>query len=540
MTGSTTDAMLRSLHAPTRNKYYYGKLLDVRALQMEQCYGLDKRWLLNRLALGSGVLCGLTVTAGADGISCISPGVAIDALGREIIVPAPVAVPPQLTDSRGVATGDPLTDGQITIYLCYTECDADLTSVAIADCDGATSAAAGTTVERYRIVVQAGLPGAEPAELTGSQRDAIFPTQPPNGFDRRIAAEQSLAVTCTDPPDATCVVLATVTLAGQGQPPTVDQFTYRAEVFSNTVLFELIAALADRVDACCASIHQSEQAISIVDGDAQTAEVATVLPAPVHLLVADSNGNAVTAAAVDLSTTDPDAALSLDGIAFDQTVSGVTDGSGVLTVQWRLGTAAGAQSFSAKLPADGATVTAHATATAVPAGPPVVERTEPVNGAQVATDWANQPQLTVTFDQAMDPQGLAKPDDWLRAWMFPINVDGQFSQGQRLKLAPGDPGEGSTSTFRAEPFEANRFVVVVMMRGSSPEIAAANSGLALDAEFAGTKLSQKQLDVLWATDSFQPTKAFMAAVRDGGGTLPSGDGTPGGKYFHGFLTGSPA
>ena len=266
------------------------------------------------------------------------PGVAIDALGREIIVPAPVAVPPQLTDSRGVATGDPLTDGQITIYLCYTECDADLTSVAIADCDGATRAAAGTTVERYRIVVQAGLPGAEPAELTGGQRDAIFPTQPPNGFDRRIAAEQSLAVTCADPPDATCVVLATVTLAGQGQPPTVDQFTYRAEVFSNTVLFELIAALADRVDACCASIHQSEQTISIVDGDAQTAEVATVLPAPVPLLVADSDAKPVAAAEVKLATTDPDGQLSLDGRSQSTaTVSRVTGVRRVRPVASRFG-----------------------------------------------------------------------------------------------------------------------------------------------------------------------------------------------------------
>ncbi len=34
----------------------------------------------------------------------------------------------------------------------------------------------------------------------------------------------------------------------------LDRFNYRTEVFSNTVLFELIAGLAARVDACCAEV----------------------------------------------------------------------------------------------------------------------------------------------------------------------------------------------------------------------------------------------------------------------------------------------
>ena len=61
-----TDAMTGSLHAPKRNKYFYGKLLDAAHMSLEQCYGIDKRRMLNRLALGPGVLCGLDVTAGAD------------------------------------------------------------------------------------------------------------------------------------------------------------------------------------------------------------------------------------------------------------------------------------------------------------------------------------------------------------------------------------------------------------------------------------------------------------------------------------------
>src|SRR5206468_11586399 len=48
---------LGTLTPPQRNKYFYGKLMDVPHFQMEQTYGNWKRWLLNRLALGEGVLC---------------------------------------------------------------------------------------------------------------------------------------------------------------------------------------------------------------------------------------------------------------------------------------------------------------------------------------------------------------------------------------------------------------------------------------------------------------------------------------------------
>src|ERR1700751_5957770 len=72
---------LRALTAPRRNNYFYGKRLDVPQFRMEQDYGKEKRWLLNRLALGKGVVCGLKVTA-ANSQLCVSPGVAIEGRGR--------------------------------------------------------------------------------------------------------------------------------------------------------------------------------------------------------------------------------------------------------------------------------------------------------------------------------------------------------------------------------------------------------------------------------------------------------------------------
>ena len=49
------------LETPERNRYFYGKLLDEASLRMEQSYFNQKRWMMNRLGLGSGVLCGLQV-----------------------------------------------------------------------------------------------------------------------------------------------------------------------------------------------------------------------------------------------------------------------------------------------------------------------------------------------------------------------------------------------------------------------------------------------------------------------------------------------
>jgi hypothetical protein len=343
-----TEALLRALREPRRNKYFYGKLLDVSHFQMEQCYGIDKRRLLNRLALGSGVLCGLSVIAGTDGTVCVSPGVAIDGYGREIVVSAPSVPirPDQPTDANGLPSGDKLTGGQSTVYLCYAECDAEPTAVYVSECDGVATTAASTTVERYRVIVRPGLPAGEPPSLTAAQRNAIFPGEPPPGYDRRIATEEALDITCPEPPEMPCVVLATVTLPADGAAQSVDNYTHRVEVFSNTVLFELIAALADRVDACCAALHPSAPQIAITDGDNQTAEVGRPLPDPVHLLVSAPDGNPVDAAEVTVATTDADAEVSVDGATFGPSVTAMTAADGVVTVEWRLGSTPGGKYFT--------------------------------------------------------------------------------------------------------------------------------------------------------------------------------------------------
>src|SRR5215467_1527080 len=85
---AAATALLGTLQSPTRNRYFYGKMLDAQHLTLEQNYYNRLRWMMNRLSLGSGVLCGLEINPPQpDGTTTINPGVAVDALGREIIVP---------------------------------------------------------------------------------------------------------------------------------------------------------------------------------------------------------------------------------------------------------------------------------------------------------------------------------------------------------------------------------------------------------------------------------------------------------------------
>jgi hypothetical protein len=90
-----------SLDGFRRNKYFYGKMMTVSDFEAEQAYMNRKRYLLNRLTIGSGILCGfedVKVTLDAtDSMVQIefgeAGGVAIDPCGHEIVMPANKKVP---------------------------------------------------------------------------------------------------------------------------------------------------------------------------------------------------------------------------------------------------------------------------------------------------------------------------------------------------------------------------------------------------------------------------------------------------------------
>lgn len=91
--------MNKSRYVPfERNRYFYGKLLTVRDFVSEQTYVTDKRRLTNRLLFGSGVVAGLQVVAVDEKSVSVETGVALDQLGREIVVPSPVTLKLSMLD----------------------------------------------------------------------------------------------------------------------------------------------------------------------------------------------------------------------------------------------------------------------------------------------------------------------------------------------------------------------------------------------------------------------------------------------------------
>jgi hypothetical protein len=82
-----------------RNNYFDGKTLSARDLLAEQRYFNEKRWLLNRTVFGWGVVCGLDVSVDGDCLT-VSPGLALDCCGHEVLVCERHTVHPQTVNEQ--------------------------------------------------------------------------------------------------------------------------------------------------------------------------------------------------------------------------------------------------------------------------------------------------------------------------------------------------------------------------------------------------------------------------------------------------------
>jgi hypothetical protein len=244
---------LRTLTAPVRNRYFYGKLLDAYHLELEQNYGSRKRWLLNRTVLGAGVVCGLQLAPTSDGKSLgLGPGVALDLLGREIVVPAASLPfnPRQPTDACGRPAGDSI-DGEGVVHLClaYHECDAEPVPVMAPSCGGGDACAASTVLEGYRVIVKAG-PAAAVAPVCDFTD--LFKS-PAGGGAPNIHPALVARVDEPCPPveGETCIVLAQVNLPAANDPILADMIdmTVRPIVYSNALLTDLILCAVQAASA---------------------------------------------------------------------------------------------------------------------------------------------------------------------------------------------------------------------------------------------------------------------------------------------------
>lgn len=261
--------------SPVRNRFFYGKAMGVMQFNLEQDYFNNKRWLLNRLVSGWGVVCGLNVTLGADNQSVVvGTGLAIDKCGREIVVCQPSGsfpLPPPLTpkpnpgpaaagaapaNGQGGADGGanpgagpviappppPPDCGDTGVYkhlsICYHECMTDPSPALGGDCDSQPLCAPGSIRERYSLKLSDGR--ICPASTTTSLPNVIS-----NGtlnYQALVSYVTNLPC-CANGTDC-CIPLANIQIPLQPQtytPGSID-ISIRPVVYTADLLYQLMLA----------------------------------------------------------------------------------------------------------------------------------------------------------------------------------------------------------------------------------------------------------------------------------------------------------
>lgn len=251
------------LKTPVRNHYFYGKLLDVFHLELEQKYFNSKRWLHNRLITGPGVVCGLRVElTDGDKYIVVRPGFAIDRCGREIIVaspskPYPLPECPPYDDSKKKGYQDQKRTKQqqepdqrpyycevpfAHVVLCYHECESDPTPAMAGDCETVSLCASGSVREQYSIEIRDGF---APKRESNFPRDILYGRE----INYRALVDY-LMDSCRPYPDDCCIPLANIELVegDYAWNPEIDN-SIRPIVYTNRLLWELIRSLATNEEA---------------------------------------------------------------------------------------------------------------------------------------------------------------------------------------------------------------------------------------------------------------------------------------------------
>lgn len=312
------------LAAFERNRYFYGMLVDVEHCVREQNFGIEKTCLLNRLLDGSGVVAGLGLAAdpNGEGRVLLQPGVAIDGLGRVLVVASPFSLAPrQPTDAQGEPTGDPLATGSVELRLVYAEELANPMPVLVPECDSPGLCAPTTIREGFRVLVR---PAAGPAAPPPGCSLGKFPLPPQPALHEALAAlvGQAVPAPAADP----SVLLGHVDLATGA----IDAVAGRSLVLSSARLYELILCLAERVQEV-----GNGRVLRYASGDGQRATGGEPLPAPLVVELLDGGGQPVAGELVRFQVTSGGGSM-----AAPQTT---TDPSGKAQMEWTLGPTAGAQ-----------------------------------------------------------------------------------------------------------------------------------------------------------------------------------------------------
>jgi hypothetical protein len=235
-----TSAQTADLRSPDRNKYFFGKMLDVVHFDIEQDYFNYKRSLINRLVIGYGVVCGLNVILRNGGV-VVTPGFAIDRWGREIIVPGEtkpfdLPTPPPPKEQQPESGDCAENDHWYHLLLCYHECGSSPEPVLGGEC-GVETCVPSLVQERFKLDWRKGRAPEPPHE------DCLSELITGDRINRRAIA-QHVTQCCSRTPCDPCIELANLRLPRQPEGGNTDiDISVRPIVYTNDLLFEMLSAL---------------------------------------------------------------------------------------------------------------------------------------------------------------------------------------------------------------------------------------------------------------------------------------------------------
>jgi hypothetical protein len=252
----TSDKSIRHLREPKRNRYFYGKMMDSYHFELETNYHNSKRWLTNRLVSGYGVVCGLDVQQCSDPYTIrITPGLAIDKCGREILVtqPTEARIPDDLIGTsptpatpaveQGAKQGGKKPESSedkkcIQVMLCYHECTSDPVPVLAGDCYDPGPCAPGSIRERFRIEFTDNCDSPQHDECTISHMVSGGRIDYP-ALAKWVTRDKE----CMEVPKDCCIRLAHIYIDGEGghcgDQDNID-ITVRPIVYTNDLLFQIL------------------------------------------------------------------------------------------------------------------------------------------------------------------------------------------------------------------------------------------------------------------------------------------------------------
>lgn len=226
-----------------RNNYFYGKLMTVRDFFAEQCYFNEKRWLINRMIHGWGVVCGLDVLSceGDSTTVVVTPGLALDCCGREILVceEREVKLLPEPSECHEEKEEE---EGERKYFICieYLECKTEPLRLPPVACDQKEKGEFNRIRDGYVIRVKR----PEEVDPNGDclKRCPLVEDKLSSLHDYLC---EKLKEGCPECPEKPCLILAEVTVAPSedaSKPPAVsiDPCSKRRLVYGNEVLYDLI------------------------------------------------------------------------------------------------------------------------------------------------------------------------------------------------------------------------------------------------------------------------------------------------------------